>query len=120
MIFYLTIKTDTPLSHVPFIESIDITLNGEEKQCSWDETDAALDGCYVDYRFKGVAYVTDDDEIYANNTVKSDSIVTISKDFWWMEDDEGEEFDFKIVGFHIMDYDEEKDEEVLLSVIDNR
>ena len=114
MTFYLTIKTDRPLTLVPWIDAIDITLDGKEKQCSWDYTDASIEGCYIQYRFKGVAYYADDEEVYANGTIKKDSVITIDKDFYWTEDDEAEEFDFEIVSLDVYDYDLETYEEVEL------
>lgn len=121
MIFYLSIKTDRKLTHIPQIDAIDITLDGVKKHCTWDETDACLetrnDEHYVDYRFKGISYDENGDEHYANGTVKETSIVEISKDFSWKEDDDAEEFDFDITWFTISDYDEEKRKEVILGVV---
>lgn len=125
MIFYLTIEVDTELTHIPHIDAIDITLDGKEKHCTWDETDAQLinedERLFVDYRFKGVSY---DDEhgndYYANGTIKEDSNVMIDKNFWWSESDwteDDEDFVFEITNFVILDYDEENNKEIILEVI---
>ena len=104
MIFYLTIKTDKKLNRVPHIDAIDIILDGEEKHCSWDWTDACLEnleeGYFVHYRFKGVAYSDEHgDDYYANGTVNGNSVIEINKNFWWQEDDNAEIFDFEITDF---------------------
>ena len=62
-------------------------------------------------------YEENGDSYYANGTVKEDSIVEISKDFSWKEDDDAEKFDFDITLFTISDYDEENGKEVILVVI---
>ena len=122
MIFYLTIKTDKPLDHVPFIDSILLTIDGEEKLCTWDETDGNLEisseGNFVNYRLKGVSYATDDIEWeYANGSLKEYANVAF-EDINWQEDDDAEEFDFEIESLEILDYDYDNNEEMKIVVVD--
>ena len=116
MIFYLSIRTDTELENVPHIDAIDIIVDNTIQHCTWDETDAAIDGKDIHYRFKGISYDDrDGNDYYANGTIGEDTLVSIIKDFWWSEDTE--EFEFDITEFTIRDYDDDADKEILKEVV---
>ena len=125
MRFYLTLKTNTELTHVPFLDSIGLLVNGEEKTYTWDNSEGYVeksetDGLtYVCYRLKGVSYLDADDEWqYANGTMLGDIQVEIDPDcFIWQEDDDAEECEFEVAYFEIEDYDEESNCDVEIVVV---
>lgn len=95
MIFYLTIKSNKILTHVPHIDSIYINLNGESKCCTWDETDADVNGLFICYRFKGVYF--NDECIDIDEETTSISVEEIN----WKEDDNAEEFKVEFLNLTI-------------------
>ena len=98
MIFYLSIKTDKRLTHVPHIDSIYLNIDGKSVCCTWDETDAGINNQYITYRFKGIYF----DDKYANGYLKEIKSVTIDE-INWQEDDNFENFDCLAISLHIDD-----------------
>ena len=92
MTFYLGIRTNKELSHVPLIDAITLNIDGRSVVCHWDETSAGAEGNVLSYRLKGVSFVTDQGvEEYADGLIKCDSKIYI-EDILWQEDDDEEEF----------------------------
>lgn len=101
MKFYMKLETDKMLSHVPHIDSIELNINGKEKLCTWDETDAYVDGKSVHYRFKGVSEASGDDFVYMTTLNPKDKISI--EEINWKEDDDAEDFEHVIESFFIDD-----------------
>ena len=93
MTFYITIQTDTRLTHIPYIDALTISVNGEVITCHWDETDAFLAGNHVNYRFKGISFLNAKGENeYTNGKFNSIDKVAI-EEILWREDSDPEEFE---------------------------
>lgn len=100
MIFYLYIKPDKQLTHIPHIDSIYLNINKKSVCCTWDETDALIEDGDIYYRFKGIYF----DDKYANkflNNISSESIKI--EEINWEEDDNPEEFECKEIFLNIDD-----------------